>query len=104
MLQYISAGTNNLQIQNLDSAVARVFNSMYSNPLLNSPTYVENITFTAGQDIDVSHRLGRTPRGYITCSLTSGSVIYTSSTTNPNTNLYLILKSTEDTVASLLFF
>lgn len=104
MLQYISANTTQLDVQNLDSAVSRVFDSLMPNPLLNSPTLQTGIVFSGYTGIEVSHMLGRVPKGYIIVSLTSAAIIFTSNTVNPNPAAYIILQSNAATIASILFF
>lgn len=104
MLPYIHTIANNIDIKNLDTAVSRVFDSIFPNPLLNSPSLVTDLVFLSGVDNYVSHKLGRPVRGYILVSSNAPSVIYTSSTVNDSPNLLIILKSNADMTGSILFF
>ena len=104
MQQYVHAATTDIEIQNLDFAVSRVFDSLMPNPLLASPTLITGLVFGSGTDLIVYHKLGRAVKGYIMVSSTAAAVLYTSATANPNSKLQIILKTSAATTASILFF
>lgn len=104
MQQYIHASTSDLDVQNLDNAVGRVFDSLAPNPLLNSPTLITRLVFTAGTDLIISHKLGRIVKGYILVGSTASSTLYTSPTANSNPKVQIILCTSANTTANILFF
>ena len=105
MLQYVHAATNDLEIQNLDHAVSKVFDSLMPNPLLNSPNLITGVVFASGgTDVVVNHKLGRVPKGYILVGSTASANLYTSPTTNKNTIQNIILRTSAATTVSILFF
>ena len=104
MLPYVHVVSNETDIKNLDTSVSRVFDSIFPNPLLNSPSLITDLIFVSGVDNYVSHKLGRPPRGYILVSSDSPASIYTSSTVNDSPSLIIILKSNASISGSILFF
>lgn len=104
MIQYIQTIAKDSDTREMDSNVSRVFQSLYPNPLLNNPTIVKGIVFTTNTDVQIAHRLGRTPVGYIIVNKNSNGSIYTSSTTNVAPTAYMILKSDANVTADILFF
>ena len=104
MQQYIHAATDNQDVQNLDFAISRVFDSLMPNPLLNEPTLITGLVFTSGTDLVVNHKLNRIPKGYILVGSTASSTLYTSQTTNNQPKAQIILRTSANTTASILFF
>lgn len=104
MQQYIHAATTDLDIQNLDYAVSRVFDSLMPNPLLQSPTLITGVVFTSGIDSIINHKLGRAVKGYVLVGSTASSTLYTSPTTNSNPKIQIILRTNANTTANVLFF
>jgi len=104
MLQYVRSGTQNRDVQTLDNAVSNVFQSLYSNPLLNSPTLVKDVAFISGQDTIVNHKLNRPVVGFIVINSNAAVSVFQSSSTNISPTTQIILKSDADATVSFLFF
>lgn len=104
MIPYVSALTSNKDVQNLNDAVQRVFNSLYPNPLLANPQLVKNITFIAGSDLWVDHKMGREIQGYIVVRSNAAAKIYTSPTSNTLATVRVCLRSDVNASVDILFF
>ena len=104
MIQYVSALTSNKDVQNLNDAVQRVFNSLYPNPLLANPQIVKNLTFVAGTDLWIDHKMGRDVQGYIVVRSNAAAKVYTSPTTNTLASVRICLRSDVNANIDILFF
>ena len=104
MEQYINVGAQSREVQNLENAVLKVFNSLYPNPLLNNPYISVGNAFSGTNDLIVPHKLNRVPKGYIVIGRNANAMIYTSSTTNTAPKAYMILKASGTVTADILFF
>lgn len=104
MEQYIHTMSQNTDIKSMDSAIARVLDSIAPNPLLNHPQVITAQVFTAGTDLVVNHKLNRVVQGYILVGSTASSTLYTSPTSNPNPKQQIILRTSANTTANILFF
>ena len=104
MEQYIHTQSDDLDFKTLDIAVGRVFDSIYSNPLLRNPTIVTGLVFGVATDLVVSHKLNRPVTGYIMIGSSGAAYLYTSPTSNPNPKQQIILRTNAATTASILFF
>lgn len=104
MVPYYSVTTDDAVTQAIDSGVARVFNSLLPNPLLNNPTIIKNIVFISNADTLVNHRLDRPVVGFIVINLNAAAIIYRSTTVNRIPTATIILKSNANVTADILFF
>lgn len=104
MQQYVSVNPKTKDVQQIEDAVLRVFNSLYNNPLLNNPSLVLGQVFTSGTDLIVNHKLNRVPNGYIVVNANAAAHVYTSASALMNPTTQIILKSDANVTASLLFF
>lgn len=104
MQQYTQVIASDRQVQELNTNVARVFNSLYSNPLLNNPVIVKGLLFSSGTDLLVSHKLGRAVTGYIVINSNAAVNIFQSSSVNSQPTAQIILKSNANATVDLLFF
>lgn len=104
MLEFVAANTHNRDVQELNNAVSRVFQSIQSNPLLNNPTIIKDLVFVSGTDLIVNHQLNRVVTGYVVIKASAAISIYTSSTTLINPTSQIILKSNANATVSILFF
>lgn len=91
-------------VQQLQNATARTFDSIRNNPLLRDPTVVLNQVFTSTTDLQITHGLGRIPIGYIIIGQNANETVYTSATVNPVPDAIVILKASGTVTASFLFF
>ncbi len=104
MQEYVSVNTNNRDVQNMDDAVSRVFNSLKSNPLLGNISIVKSQIFTSGADLNVSHKLGKAITGFIVINSNAAANVYQSGTLNIAPTAQVLLKSNANVTADLLFF
>lgn len=104
MIPYTKTTSRNGDIQALDSNVDDVFGSIFGNPLLNSPTIIEDLVFTSGTDLVINHKLNRRVKGYIIVKASAAANLYTSSTTLINPTAQIILKTDATATLSILFF
>lgn len=104
MIQYVSALTSNKDVQNLNDAVQRVFNSLQTNPLLNNPQLVKNLTFVAGIDLWIDHKMGRDVNGYIVVRSNAAAKVYTSPSSNTVGSVRICLRSDVNATIDILFF
>lgn len=104
MEPYIRVAADDRQTQELDNNVNRVFQSLYSNKLLNNPVIVTGLTFVAGTNLVVNHKLNRPVTGFIPINLNAASIIYQSTTTNATPKTSIILKASANVTADILFF
>ncbi len=104
MQQYVQVIANDRQTQEMNNNVSRVFQSLYSNPLLNNPVIVKGLLFSSGNDLFVNHKLGRPVTGYIVINSNAAVNIYQSATVNSQPTAQIILKSNATATVDLLFF
>lgn len=104
MIQYVAAITNNKDVQNLNDAVYRVFTSLYPNPLLNSPQIIKDLSFSAGADLWIDHKLGRAVNGYIVTKSNAATQVYTSPTINAINTVRICLRASVTATVDILFF
>lgn len=103
MQEYIRVNATVRETQELDNNVFRSLQSIYKNPLLNSPVLVKNVVLGTSDTL-VNHGLNRPFVGYIIVGLNANSVIYTSSTVNKSPLVQAILKASNAVTANILFF
>ena len=104
MEQYVHTQSDDLNIKLMDASISRVFDSIFNNPLLRSPTIITSQVFTSGTDLVVSHKLNRPVTGYVLVNSTASANLYTSPTINPNPKQQIILRASANTTANILFY
>ena len=104
MIRYVNTIAQDANLREMDSNVSRVFNSLYSNPLLNNPTIIKGLSFIEGVDLSVTHRLGRPVVGFIVINSSTAVNIFQSDTINIAPSALIILKSNADAIVDILFF
>lgn len=104
MIRYTNTIAKDADTREIDSNVSRVFGSLYSNPLLNSPNLVKGLLFSNGIDLTVNHGLNRPVTGFIVTNSNAAVNIFQSSTINIAPNALILLKSNANATVDLLFF
>lgn len=104
MLRYTNTIAKDADTREIDSNVSRVFQSLYTNPLLNDPVIVKGLLFSNGIDLVVSHKLNRPVTGFIVINSNAPVNIFQSSTANNAPTALILLKSNADAIVDILFF
>lgn len=104
MIQYTHTIAKDADTREMDSNISRVFDSLYANPLLNSPVLVKGLLFSNGVDLSINHKLNRPVTGFIVTNSNAPVNIYQSATVNIAPTALIILKSNADVTVDILFF
>jgi hypothetical protein len=104
VLRYTNTIAKDAETREIDSNVSKVFQSLYSNPLLNNPVLVRGLLFSNGIDLSINHKLNRPVTGFIVTNSDGPVNIYQSSTLNLAPNALILLKSNADATVDILFF
>lgn len=104
MLRYLSTVAKDSDTREIDSNVGKVFESLYSNPLLNNPVIVKGLMFTSGMDLQVSHKLNRAVTGFLVINSNAAVNVFQSSTVNIAPTSLILLKSNANATVDILFF
>lgn len=83
--------------------IAQVFGELSRLAFLDH-VIVDNILLTTGTDNFVSHGLRRPARGYVVVMQNAQADVWKSATVNATPNVFLILKTSANVTASILFF
>ncbi len=104
MLRYTQTIANDPVTREIDSNVNRVFNSLYSNPLLNNLVIVKDLVFSSGVDLVVSHKLNHPVTGFIVVNSNAAVNMFQSSAINIAPSANIILQCDANAVVTILFF
>lgn len=104
MQTYISVIADDRQTQEMNNNVARVFSSLYANPLLNSPVIIKGLVFSNGVNLIINHKLNRAVTGYIVINSNAAVNVYQSATANAQPKAQIILQSNANATVDMLFF
>jgi len=104
MQPYVRSGTNHPDLQRVENSLIASFQSIITNPLLNSPTLKKAVVLTSGVDNIVDHGLNRPINGWIIVNKNASADIYQSTTVNTIPTSSVILRTTNTATVSILFF
>lgn len=104
MIRYTRTITQSSDTREMDKNIELVLQSLYPNPLLNSPSLVKGLSFTSGTDLQVDHRLNRPVTGFIVTNSDAAAIVYQSSTANTAPGSVIILKSNATATVDIFFF
>jgi hypothetical protein len=104
MQPYVRSGTHQPDLQRVENSLIASFQSIITNPLLNSPTLKKAVVLTSGVDNVVDHGLSRPVTGWIIVDKNASADIYQSTTVNTMPTTSIMLKTTNTVTVSILFF
>jgi hypothetical protein len=104
MQPYVRSGTNIPDVQRVENSLVNTFQSIITNPLLNSPTLKKAVVLTSGVDNQVDHGLNRSVTGWIIVDKNASADIYQSTTTNTMPSTSILLRTTSTVTVTILFF
>jgi len=104
MQPYVRSGTNTPDVQRVENSLVNTFQSIITNPLLNSPTLKKAVVLTSGVDNVVDHGLNRSVTGWIIVDKNASADIYQSTTENTMPTTSIMLNTTNTVTVTILFF